>query len=101
MDSAILSNQGTLDTFVTNFDSTKAEIIWSLKCVTNGFSNRANDELTETFASMLPDSRIAKSFILARTKSMYRVTHGLAPYFKSVLVSTQDKSDIHVHSFQS
>ena len=99
MDSAISSNQGTLDAFVTNFDSTKAEIIWSLKSVTNGFSNRANDELTETFAAMFPDSRIAKSFSLARTKSMYTVTHGLAPYFKSVLVSTLDKSDVHVYSF--
>ena len=99
VDSAISSNQGTLDTFVTNFDSTKAEIIWSLKSVTNGFSNRANDELTETFAAMFPDSWIAKSFSLARTKSMYTVTHGLAPYFKSVLVSTLDKSDVHVYSF--
>ena len=27
-DSAISSNQGTLDTFVTNFNSAKAEIIW-------------------------------------------------------------------------
>ena len=71
MDSAISSNRGTLNTFITNFDSTKAEIIWSLKSVTSGFSNRANDELTETFATMFPDSRIAKSFSLAKTKSMY------------------------------
>ena len=46
VDSAISSNQGTLDTFVTNFDSKKAEI-WFLKSVTNGFYNRANDELTD------------------------------------------------------
>ena len=52
VDSAISSNQGTLDAFATNFDSTKAEIIWSLKSVTNGFSNRANEEMTETFAAI-------------------------------------------------
>ena len=99
MDSAISLNQGTLDTFVTNFDSAKAELICSLKSVANGFSNRANDELTETFAAMFPDSRIAKSFSLARTKSMHTVTHGLAPHFKSVLVSTLGKSDFHVYAF--
>ena len=99
VDSAISSNQGTLDTFVTNFDSKKAEI-WFLKSVTNGFYNRANDELTEIFAAMFPDSRIAKSFNLARTKSMYTVTHGLAPYFKAVLVSTREKSDVHLYSFE-
>ena len=99
VDSAISSNQGILDTFVTNLHFIKAEIIWSLKYVTNGFSNRANDELTETFAAIFPDSRIAKSFSLARAKSLYTVTHGLAPYLKSVLVSTLDKSDVHVYSF--
>ena len=99
VDSAISSNQGILDTFVINLHFIKAEIIWSLKYVTNGFSNRANDELTETFAAIFPDSRIAKSFSLARAKSLYTVTHGLAPYFKSVLVSTLDKSDVHVYSF--
>ena len=55
--------------------------------------------MTETFAAMFPDSQIIKSFSLARTKSMYTVAHGLAPYFKSVLVSTLDKSDVHVYSF--
>ena len=49
---------------------------------------------------MFPDSRIAKSFNLARTKSMYTVTHGLAPYFKAVLVSTREKSDVHLYSFE-
>ena len=44
---------------------------------------------------MFPDSLIAKSFSLARTRSMYTVTHGLAPDFKSVLMSNLDKSDVH------
>ena len=99
VDSAISLNQGTLDTFVTNFDSAQAELICSLKSVANGFSNRANDELTEAFVAMFPDSRIAKSLSLARTKSMHTVTHGLAPHFKSVPVSTLGKSDFHVYAF--
>ena len=64
MDSAISSNQGTLDTFVTDFDSAIAEIIWSLNFVTKGFANRANDELTKAFAAMFPDSRIGKCFLV-------------------------------------
>ena len=84
-DSVKSSNQGAMDTSVTDFDSTIAEIIWSLNFVTKGFSNGANDELTETFAAMFPDSRIGKCFSFARINSMYIVKHGLAPYFKSVL----------------
>ena len=93
------NNNSTLDTFIVNSDTIKAEIIWSLKSVMNGFSNRANDELHETFAAMFPDSQIAKSFSLARTKSMYTVVYGLAPHFKSVLLSDLERSDIHVFSF--
>ena len=85
VDSVKSWNQGAMDTFVTDFDSTIAEIIWSLNFLPKGFSNGANDELTETFAAMFPDSRIGKCFSFARINSMYTVTHGLAPYFKSVL----------------
>jgi len=34
---------------------------------------------------MFPDSKTAKSFSMARTKSMYAINHGLSPYFKSLL----------------
>lgn len=93
------NNQETLDTFLITSTATKAEIIWSLKSVMSGFSNRSNDELSSTFAAMFPDSNIAKSFNLARTKAMYTITHGLAPYFKSVLVSSLTQSEIHVYAF--
>ena len=47
----------TLDMCVTKSDTLKAEIIWTLKLVMNGFSVRANDELKHTFAAMFPDSQ--------------------------------------------
>ena len=63
-----------MDTFIINFDSTKVEIIWSLKSVTNSFCNGANDELTETFAAMFPDSQIAKSYFNKSKVNVYSNT---------------------------
>ena len=40
----------------------------------NGFSNIANDEVSETFAAMFPDSYIAKSFIREK-QSQYTHLH--------------------------
>ena len=36
---------------------------------------------------MFPDSNIAKTFTMGRTKSQYVVNHGLAPYFKDILLT--------------
>ena len=65
-----------------------------------GFSVRTNDDLNETLSAMFPDSKIARNFSMARTKAMYAINHGIAPYFKSLLLSSiNDTSDIHVYSF--
>ena len=82
-----------------NSDTIKAEIIWTLKSVMDGFSVRSNDELNETLSAMFPDSKIAGSFSMARTKSMYAINHGIYPYFKGLLLSSLSRSNIHVCSF--
>ena len=64
----------------------------------DGFSVRSNDELNETLSAMFPDSKIAGSFSMARTKSRYAINHGIYPYFKSLL-SSLSQSNIHVYSF--
>ena len=79
--------------------SSKAEIIWTLKSVVSGYSVRNNDDIKATFAAMFPDSNIAKMMTLNRTKSMYAINHGLAPFFKSALMSDLQKSDIDTYSF--
>ena len=84
----------TLDMCVTKSDTLKAEVIWTLKLVMNGFSVRANDELKHTFAAMFPDSQIDISFSMARTNTMYVINPGLAPYFKCFLLDNLKKSDI-------
>ena len=82
-----------------NADCIKAEIIWTLKSVLGGFSIRVNDDLNETLSAMFPNSKIAANFSMARTKAMYAINHGTEPYFKSLLLSSIDTSDIHVYSF--
>ena len=48
---------------------------------------------------MFPNSNIAKMITLNRTKSMCAVNHGLAPFFKSALMSDLQKSGIHTYPF--
>ena len=43
-----VESQKTLDMHLYNSDTIKAEIIWTLKSVMDGFSVRSNDELNET-----------------------------------------------------
>ena len=49
-------------------DSTKSEIVCILNSVVCGLSTRNSDHLGNVFTVMFPDSKIAKSFSLGRTK---------------------------------
>ena len=48
---------------------------------------------------MFPDSKIAEVFSMGRTKSMCLINHGLAPFFKSLLLSELNRSYIFVFLF--
>ena len=78
--SAQEGKQQTLDLHVHNADVVKAEIIWILKSICSGYSNRSCEQLNCTFKAMFPDSKIAEAFSMGRTKSMYMINHGLAPF---------------------
>ena len=54
---------------LTNVDVLKSEIIWLIKCITSGFSSRSCDQMNDVVACMFPDSNIAKSFAMGRTKA--------------------------------
>ena len=60
-----LESQKTLDMHLYNSDTIKAEIIWTLKSVMDGFSVPYKDELKKTLSAMFPDSKIAGSFSMA------------------------------------
>ena len=75
-------------------NSARAEIIWILICVMSGYSIRSNDDLFETFSAMFPEFKSIKLFSMARTKSMYVINYGIAPYFKSLLKADIEKSNM-------
>ena len=79
--------------------STIAEIIWILKTVLSGHSMRSNDDVGKIFAPMFPLLKSLYNFNLARTKHMYVIIHGLAPFFKSMLNDSLQKSNIHAFCF--
>ena len=60
--------QSTLDVLVKSSITTKAEIMWTLKCVLSGFSNNSCANINIMFKSMFPDSNIASAFSMATTK---------------------------------
>ena len=54
--------------------------------------------MNEILSAIFPDSKIARNFIMARTKAMDAINHGIAPYFESLLLSNLNTSDIHINS---
>ena len=90
--------QQTLDKISFERQSTIAEIIWILKTVLSGHPMRSNSDLGKIVA-MFPQIKSLYNFNLARTKSMYNINHGLAPFSKSMLNDSLEKSNIHVFYF--
>ena len=64
----------------------------------SGVSVQFNDDIRKTISAMFPDIKF-KEFSLNRTKSMYVINHGLAPYFQTLLIDALGKYEIHVYSF--
>lgn len=56
------SEVGKTWTLTTSEEINRAEIIWSLF--------KSNNEISEIFGSMFPDSNIAKGYIMSETKSI-------------------------------
>ena len=91
--------QESIELYVESTSTARAEIVWTLKSVLSGFSTRASDDMSQTLAAMYPEIEELKSFQMSRTKAMYVVNHGLAPYFKSLLKNDLLKTDFLVYSF--
>lgn len=66
----------------------RSEALWLFKTINDNRPFIANDGLDNIFAQMFPDSAIARQFKLGRTKTMYTVTHGLAPHLTNILEET-------------
>ena len=62
-------------------------------------SQRSCDGLSTLLKVMFPDSAIADSFKLSRSKCGYLINHGFAPYFSEVLLSEIESSPFYDISF--
>lgn len=65
----------------------KAEVLWVLNTVTKHQSYRGNEDISELFQTMFPDSDIAKTFTCGKDKTSYIARFGLAEFIKQDLVS--------------
>ena len=91
--------QQALDSCIIISNVVKAEIIWTLKIVDHGFSLRSRDDQSDLFSTMFLGSAVARGFQMGRTKTMYEITHGLAPCFKSILNDAIGRSDVYTYLF--
>ena len=82
--------QPTVEVLVEKAQVQNTEIVWLLKLITSGFSNKSCEELSETLRCMFSDSHIVKGFKVSRTKAQYTVNPGIAPYFKTLLKTNID-----------
>lgn len=62
-----------------------AEILWTLYSVQNNFAPHSCDDIMELCQGMFPDSKVAQSCKLGKTKQTYTICFGLAPYFQNIL----------------
>ena len=74
--------QTTIDTNIATSDKVKAEIVWTLFAVTQGFSNNSAKDLNATLEKMSPGSTIASEFQLGPDKLKYLTNWGLAPFIR-------------------
>lgn len=88
-----------LDKYLLKDDVSRTEIIWCLFTVSNHLSIYSADKAVKTFPEMFPDSTIASSMQLSRTKISYVITYDLARYFHEQLKQRINQCDCFVVCF--
>lgn len=86
--SSQLSSRSSINPFIISEATTKAEILWALKCIWSHYSYRSCENIQELWSMMFTDSEIAKQLTLGKTKMAYIVSFGLAQYFTASLLKT-------------
>jgi hypothetical protein len=72
---------------------TTSEVLWALKVVENDMPFSVCDGIKDLFKLMFPSDPIARDFTCGSNKVSYLITHGLAPYFKELLLQDIRKSN--------
>ena len=76
------NDSGRVDTMMNAVAVSHAEICWVIKVVTSHFPCCSCINLNSLPTSMFPDSQIAKSVQMSKTKCSYYIMYNLAPYYK-------------------
>ncbi|XP_062864866.1 uncharacterized protein LOC134326630 isoform X2 [Trichomycterus rosablanca] len=79
------TSQSTIKSFVSPPETQKAEVMWVLHTVMRHNSFKSNEEISEVFAAMFPDSQLAKSFSCGENKTAYIAKYGIASFIKKEL----------------
>ena len=88
-------NDWKVDIMMNSVGVSHAEIRWAIQLVTSHFSYASCLNMNSLLASMVPDSQIAKSFQLWKTKWAYYKVYSLAPYYKEELLQTSKATPAH------
>ena len=92
-------NQAAIDNMFTKENATCAGIRWILKTIESKFSLCSCEGTNALFHKMLPDSKIAHSFSLSRTKCNYILNFGLGLFFKIILL-IEIKTLLYIQNFR-
>ena len=63
----------------------KAEIMFMLRLAKYNHSFSSIDELCSTLRAICPNDKVVQDLNIGYTKASYSLTHGIAPYFQSML----------------
>ena len=72
--------QSFIELLINTSEHSKAEILWTPKSISAGYSNNSCSDNAGLFQHMFPDSEIVKSFQLGPTKIKYLTNFGIAFY---------------------
>ena len=79
------SIQPTIEQYALPVVLAKTEILWCMKVILSHFSLRSCLGIGDLFRTMFPDSDVAQTFELSKTKCGYYINFGLAPYYRHIL----------------
>ena len=84
---------------ISKAQTATAEILWALHAVKHNYSASSCNKLAELNKKMFPDSAIAQTCQMARTKLSYMINFGLGPHFENILLEAINKSSWYSVSF--
>ena len=93
------STKETLHIHMKNKAVTRAEIRWVLKVVMSNLSLNSCKQIADLFGSMFPDSSVAKGFTLNPSKCSHVICHGIAPFFKTLLLDELKEALFYIMSY--